>query len=125
MHRRRRIRPHGGSDMGVFDGKSIFITGGGAGLGRECALQWGAEGARVVVSDIVGKRAEDVAADIVKAGGEAVSAAVDVTKESEVEEGIRLAVSTFGRLDIAFANAGKAPIGFGATPLEDVTEEDW
>jgi NAD(P)-dependent dehydrogenase (short-subunit alcohol dehydrogenase family) len=111
--------------MAAFDGTAIFVTGGGAGLGRECALQWALEGARVAVSDIVGKRARAVADEIVHKGGRAIGLKVDVTKEAEVEAGIKACVSTFGRLDVAFANAGKAPIGFGSVPLEDVTEQEW
>jgi NAD(P)-dependent dehydrogenase (short-subunit alcohol dehydrogenase family) len=48
---------------GRFAGKSIVITGGGAGLGRECALQWSAEGGRIVVTDLVEDRAQAVAKD--------------------------------------------------------------
>ena len=50
---------------------------------------------------------------------------MDVTREAEVEAAVTIAVDRFGRLDIMFANAGKAPAGFGATPLEDVTEAEW
>jgi NAD(P)-dependent dehydrogenase (short-subunit alcohol dehydrogenase family) len=111
--------------MATFDGKVIFVTGGGAGLGRECALQWGAEGAAVAVSDLIEKRAREVADQIERNGGRAISLKVDVTKEVEVEAGINACVTTFGRLDVAFANAGKAPIGFGSVPLENVTEQEW
>ncbi len=111
--------------MGMFDGKVIFITGGGAGLGRECALMWSREGGSIVVSDLVEKRAAHVARQISDNGGTSLALKVDVTRESEVETGIRTAVDAFGRLDIVFANAGKAPIGFGAVPLEDVNEEEW
>jgi NAD(P)-dependent dehydrogenase (short-subunit alcohol dehydrogenase family) len=111
--------------VGMFDGKVIFITGGGAGLGRECALAWAEEGATIVVSDLVEKRASDVAKQITDKGGTALGLKVDVTSESEVEAGIRAAVDAFRRLDIVFANAGKAPVGFGAVSLEDVTEQEW
>jgi len=108
-----------------FSDKVIVITGGGAGLGRECALLWGQEGGRIVVSDLVERRAHDVAKEITDKGGEAVACKADVTVESDVEAAVRLAVTTWGRLDIMFANAGKPPPGFGGVPLEDVTEADW
>src|SRR5215218_3311934 len=52
-----------------FDDKVIFITGGGSGLGRECALWWAEAGGTIVVTDIVEKRATDVAAEIGGKGG--------------------------------------------------------
>ncbi|HUZ11156.1 MAG TPA: SDR family oxidoreductase [Acidimicrobiales bacterium] len=111
--------------MGMFDSKVIFITGGGAGLGRECALAWAEEGGTIVVSDLVERRAMDVAKQITDKGGQALGLKVDVTSEPAVEAGIEATVAAYGRVDIVFANAGRAPIGFGAVPLEDVTEAEW
>jgi len=67
-----------------FDDKIIFITGGGSGLGRECALRWAEAGGTVVVTDLVEKRAADVAAEINTKGGTAVAIRVDVAREAEV-----------------------------------------
>jgi len=111
--------------MGRFSNKVIVITGGGSGLGRECALWWAAEGAKIVVTDLIEKRASDVAEQITGKGGEALARKCDAKVEAEVEAAVQAAVDEWGRIDIMFSNAGKAPEGFGAVPLEDVTEEQW
>jgi NAD(P)-dependent dehydrogenase (short-subunit alcohol dehydrogenase family) len=108
---------------GRFAGKSIVITGGGAGLGRECALKWGAEGGRIVVTDLVEERAQAVAKEVEAAGGEAVSLTTDVRIEADVEQAVAVAVENFGRLDIMFANAGRSIPG--GPSIEDTTEEQW
>lgn len=111
--------------MSRFTNKVIVITGGGSGLGRECALKWADEGGVILVTDLVENRAVAVAEQITSAGGQAVGRKADVGVEADVEAAVAAAVSEWGRLDIMFANAGRGPAGFGATPLEDVTEEDW
>ncbi len=111
--------------MGRFEGKIIFITGAGSGLGRECAFWWAEEGGTIVATDVVEKRAVEVAAQISDKGGTALANKVDVGIESEVAAAVDQAVGQFGRLDIMFANAGKAVEGFGTVPLEEVTEAQW
>jgi len=111
--------------VGRFEGKIIFITGAGAGLGRECAFWWAEEGGTIVATDVVEKRAVDVAAQITEKGGTALGIKVDVGIESEVAEAVDQAVRQFGRVDILFANAGKSVDGFGSIPLEDITEAQW
>jgi NAD(P)-dependent dehydrogenase (short-subunit alcohol dehydrogenase family) len=108
---------------GRFEGKSMVITGAGSGLGRECALQWSSEGARVIVTDLIEDRAHAVAEEIRTAGGEAISVKVDVRVEADVEKAVATAVERFGRLDIMFANAGRSLPGGCA--LEDATPEQW
>jgi NAD(P)-dependent dehydrogenase (short-subunit alcohol dehydrogenase family) len=111
--------------MNRFEKKVIVITGAGAGLGRECALKWAGEGGSVVVTDIAEARAKAVADHIVAGGGKAIACRADVAVEAQVEGAVAAAVDEWGRLDIMFANAGRGPAGFGATPLEDVTEAEW
>jgi NAD(P)-dependent dehydrogenase (short-subunit alcohol dehydrogenase family) len=106
-----------------FAGKSIVITGGGAGLGRECALQWSVEGGKIVVTDLIEDRAQAVAKEILAAGGEAIGLKTDVRIEAEVEQAVGAAVENFGRLDIMFANAGRSLPG--GPSIEDTTEEQW
>jgi NAD(P)-dependent dehydrogenase (short-subunit alcohol dehydrogenase family) len=106
-----------------FAGKSIVITGGGAGLGRECALQWSVEGGKIVVTDLIEDRAQAVAKEILAAGGDAIGLKTDVRIEAEVEQAVGAAVENFGRLDIMFANAGRSLPG--GPSIEDTTEEQW
>jgi len=106
-----------------FEDKSIVITGGGAGLGRLCALQWGAEGGKIIVSDLVEDRAHAVAKEIEAAGGVAVGLKADVRIEADVEQAVAAAVEHFGKLDIMFANAGRSLPG--GPSIAETTEEQW
>ncbi len=105
--------------------KVVVITGGGSGLGRECALLFSAEGAKVVVTDLSSKRSEKVASEVIDAGGEAVWMKADVRVEEEMNAAVDLAVSTYGRLDIMFANAGIGEVGFGTIAFDELTLENW
>ncbi|MDD9942053.1 MAG: SDR family NAD(P)-dependent oxidoreductase [Myxococcales bacterium] len=100
--------------MGVLSGKVAIVTGSGRGIGREIALMFGREGAEVVVNDLGAntdgsggsKIADEVVAEIKKAGGKAV-ANYDSVATVEGGQGIfRTAIDTFGRCDILVNNAG-------------------
>src|ERR1700757_636248 len=80
---------------GLLDGKSALITGGGGGIGRATALAFAREGARGAVAGDA-------------AGGQAISLAGEVARDAEVRAMIEAVVSTYGRLDCAFNNAGIA-----------------
>jgi NAD(P)-dependent dehydrogenase (short-subunit alcohol dehydrogenase family) len=95
--------------------KVIAITGSGSGLGRECALLYAREGAKIITSDYVAGRAEKVAAEVVAAGGEAFAIHADVRVEADMEALVRSAVDHFGRIDVMHANAGIPEPGFGCT----------
>ncbi len=88
------------------DDRVALVTGAGSGIGRATALRFAAEGARVVIGDIDAEAAEETARLIHSAGGEAVSAHVDVTNVQSVGALVELAVSRYGRLDCAHNNAG-------------------
>lgn len=88
-------------------GLVCLVTGGGSGIGRATALQMAAEGAAAVV--IAGRRAaqgEAVARECREAGAEALFVQTDVTREEEVARLVEATVARFGRLDVAFNNAG-------------------
>jgi NAD(P)-dependent dehydrogenase (short-subunit alcohol dehydrogenase family) len=108
-----------------FDDKVILITGGGSGLGRECALWWAEAGGTIVVTDVSGKRAADVVAEIAGKGGTAIGLEVDVSRESEVSDAVDRTMERFGRLDIMFANAGRVQAGAGALTLDELTDEQF
>ncbi len=86
--------------------KVALITGAGSGIGRESAILFAREGARVVAADINGASAEETAAAILDSGGSALSVEVDVSRSADSEKMVRVAEETFGRLDVLFNNAG-------------------
>lgn len=89
-----------------FEGRVVLVTGGAGGIGRATALAFGRAGARVVVSDVAVAGGEQTAHEVIRAGGQAIFAAADVAVATEVEALVATAVSTFGRLDVGFNNAG-------------------
>jgi NAD(P)-dependent dehydrogenase (short-subunit alcohol dehydrogenase family) len=101
--------------MGALDGRVAIITGAGRGIGREHALLFAAEGAKVVVNDLGGGRdgsgadagpAHEVVEEIRAAGGEAVANGDDVTDWEGAQRMINTAIETFGDLHVLVNNAG-------------------
>jgi NAD(P)-dependent dehydrogenase (short-subunit alcohol dehydrogenase family) len=92
--------------MDMLCGKVAIVTGASSGIGRAAALLFAQEGAKVVVTARRAKALDDLVAEIVAAGGEAVAHAGDIKDEATAEAVVALAVSEFGGLDIAFNNAG-------------------
>ena len=101
--------------MGALDGRIAIITGAGRGIGREHALLFADEGAKVVVNDLGGALdgsgddrtpAEQVADEIVAAGGEAVANADDITDWEGGKHLIDTAVEAFGDVNVLVNNAG-------------------
>jgi len=81
-------------------GRVAIVTAAGSGIGRACALRFGAEGARVIVNDLVADAADAVVREIEAAGGAAVSAAGDVSDSERVNAIVADAASRFGRVDV-------------------------
>lgn len=87
-------------------GKVAIFTGGGTGIGAATALIFAKEGVKIVAA---GRRLEpisSVANTITSEGGEAISCQADVTQVEQVKALIKKTVSTYGKLDVVFANAG-------------------
>lgn len=104
--------------MSELEGKRVFVTGSGAGIGKAIATLFTQRGARVVVSDINADAAEQTAAEIGAAG----VANCDVTDEAQVQSAIAQAVEILGGLDVLVNNAGIA----GATaPVADYPPDTW
>jgi NAD(P)-dependent dehydrogenase (short-subunit alcohol dehydrogenase family) len=91
---------------GRLTGKVALITGAGMGMGREAAVLFAAEGARVVVCDINRKAADEAVALVEKAGGQAVAAVGDVAIEDDVKKMVEEGVKRFGALHVLYNNAG-------------------
>jgi NAD(P)-dependent dehydrogenase (short-subunit alcohol dehydrogenase family) len=96
------------------------VTGGGSGIGRGLAMALAAEGASVVIADILEERAGAVAHDIERAGGSALAVACDVSERSSVRALKTAANKAFGTVSLLFANAGATCF----ERLTDMSEED-
>ncbi|MGI5328586.1 SDR family NAD(P)-dependent oxidoreductase [Actinomadura nitritigenes] len=118
--------------MARLENKVAIITGAGSGLGREAARLFAAEGAKVVVMDVLGDRAEATVKLVTEQGGTAVAVTADTAVEDDVVRTVRTALDEFGKLDIMWANAGV--VSRGGVPsvaggeelaFEDFPLEDW
>src|SRR6478735_3550061 len=116
--------------MGALDGRVAIITGAGRGLGREHALLFAAEGAKIVVNDRGGSNdgagaddspAHDVVKEIEALGGEAVANGDDVSDWEGAQRLVNSALEAFGELDILVNNAGI----LRDRVLVNMTEAEW
>jgi NAD(P)-dependent dehydrogenase (short-subunit alcohol dehydrogenase family) len=118
--------------MPRLDGKVAVITGAGSGLGRRASQLFAAEGAKVVVMDLLGDRADGTVKLVTEQRGDAIAVQADVTVEADVERTVRTALDAYGKIDIMWANAGivsrgGVPSVMGGEELEfqDFPLEDW
>ena len=105
-----------------FEGKVGLVTGGTSGIGRETAVLFAKAGVKVVVAgrrELEGKETIEL---VRAAGGDGLFVKADVSKASEVDGLIQKVVERFGRLDIAFNNAGTEGVW---VPIVRQSEEDW
>jgi NAD(P)-dependent dehydrogenase (short-subunit alcohol dehydrogenase family) len=105
-----------------YEGKVAFVSGAGSGIGRATALAFAREGAKVLLADISEQANQDTARMIEAEGGTALAMRVDVTRGEDVKAALDKAVSTFGRLDAAFNNAGSEQ---KVTNIADLSEDEF
>src|SRR4051812_35979256 len=110
------------TDHASFAGKVAFVTGAASGIGRATAAAFASVGATVAVADVSEQGNQETAQLIEDQGGRALAVRCDVTSGQDVKAALDHVVDAFGRLDIAFNNAGvEQPVG----PAAEVSEEQW
>jgi NAD(P)-dependent dehydrogenase (short-subunit alcohol dehydrogenase family) len=107
---------------GSYAGKVAFVTGAGSGIGRATALAFACEGASVVVADASEQGNRETARMIEELGGRALALRCDVTRAEDVTAALNRTIETFGRLDVAFNNAG---IEQEEAATAELAEEVW
>ncbi|KAL6777231.1 hypothetical protein ACKKBF_B20680 [Auxenochlorella protothecoides x Auxenochlorella symbiontica] len=107
--------------MSGLVGRVAFITGGAKGIGLACAQALGRGGARVVIADVSAEDLKSAERDLGAEGIECASAVCDVGDRTQVEAAVDFTVKTFGKLDVAVANAGIVR----AADFLDLTDADW
>jgi NAD(P)-dependent dehydrogenase (short-subunit alcohol dehydrogenase family) len=103
-----------------FTGKVVIVTGGNSGIGQAAAVAFARQGAKVVVA--CRSNADETLKRIKQAGGEATFVRADVSRSADVQNLVKTTVATYGKLDIAFNNAG---VKATTAPLIDQTEADF
>jgi 3-hydroxybutyrate dehydrogenase len=101
--------------------KVAFVTGSASGIGKEIALVYANEGAKVVIADLNPEAAQATAAELTAGGAQALGIAMDVTNEDQVNAAVEQAASAFGGIDILVSNAGIQIVH----PVEEFTFADW
>ena len=101
--------------------KVCIVTGAASGIGKEIALTYAREGAKVVIADLRKDAAQAAADEIVKAGGVAMAVEMDVTNEEQVNAAVAEAVAAYGGVDVLVSNAGIQIVH----PVEEFPFADW
>lgn len=101
--------------------KVAIITGSASGIGKEIAIEYAAQGAKVCIADLSLEAANATAREIVQSGGVAMGVAMNVTDEAQVDAGVAQVVAQYGGVDILISNAGIQII----SALVDFKFDDW
>jgi NAD(P)-dependent dehydrogenase (short-subunit alcohol dehydrogenase family) len=102
----------------------VIVTGAGQGIGRVFAKAFAAAGARAIIAEINEKKAADVSAEIMKAGGEALAVTTDVSDESSIREMIEIVEDEYGRIDVLVNNAGIFST-LEMRPFDQIPLDEW
>jgi len=101
--------------------KVVWITGASSGIGKAMAFEWARLGYKVVLSARRKELLEEIAVEIKNSGGEALVVLVDIMEEKSIENAVQSIITTWGRLDVAVANAGFGVFG----SIDKLTAKDW
>jgi 3-hydroxybutyrate dehydrogenase len=101
--------------------KVAIITGAASGIGKQIATRFAAEGAAVVIADLMLPAAQATASELTAAGHKALAVAMDVTDEAAVNAGVAKVIETYGKIDILVSNAGIQIVH----PIEEFPFADW
>jgi 3-hydroxybutyrate dehydrogenase len=101
--------------------KVAFVTGSASGIGKEIAITYAREGAKIVIADLNKEAADATTAELKAGGAQAIGVAVDVTSEEQVNAAVEKAVAAFGGIDILVSNAGIQIVH----PVEEFSFADW
>jgi 3-hydroxybutyrate dehydrogenase len=101
--------------------KVAIVTGAAAGIGREIAIAFAREGARVGVADVVLRQAAETVREIERGGGKALPVAMDVSDEAQVEAGVGRIIREYGGVDVLVSNAGTQHI----SAIVDLSFAEW
>jgi 3-hydroxybutyrate dehydrogenase len=104
-----------------LEGKAAIVTGAASGIGKEIALTYAREGAKVAIADLNLDAANGAAEDIRAGGGQALGIAMDVANEDQVNAGVDAVASQWGGIDILVSNAGIQIVH----PLDQYSYADW
>ena len=107
--------------MAQLQDKIALVTGGAAGIGKEIALTFGREGAKVAIADLNPAASQATVNEFAALGIEAMPVAMDVSSEAEVEAGVASVIAKWGRVDILVSNAGIQIIH----PIEEFPFDEW
>jgi 3-hydroxybutyrate dehydrogenase len=101
--------------------KSAIVTGAASGIGKDIALVYAREGAKVAIADLNLEAANATAKEIRASGGQAMGVPMDVTSEQQVNDGVAAVVRAFGSVDVLVSNAGIQIVH----PIEELSYADW
>ena len=101
--------------------KVAFVTGSASGIGKEIAILFAQEGAKIVIADLNKAAADATASELQAKGAQAIGVAVDVTSEEQVDAAVEEAAKAFGGIDILVSNAGIQIVH----PVEEFSFADW
>lgn len=103
------------------EGNVVWITGASSGIGKAMAIEWARLGYKVVLSARRKELLEEIASGIRNSGGEALVVPVDIMEETSIETAVQQIITTWGRLDVAVANAGFGVMG----SIGKLTATEW